>query len=134
MYITLLELFQGDASVKTIHMECSGGHEFVFLATSFVFNSILAVFSMLVAFVTKRHVPKIGSYHKFHESAVINLTSILAIMMSSLCQVIVIIFRVNEIYEGTLLLVTLRDCLWMYPMVFVLFTPKVTNVCTEPSL
>ena len=99
----------------------------MFLAISFTLNAILALFSVLAAFVTQRHIPKVGNYHKYHESAVINLTSILAIIVSSIFQATEIIFRVNNIYEGRLLLVTLRDCLWMYPMIFVLFTPKVTE-------
>ena len=105
----------------------------MFLAVTFTLHAILALFSVLLAFVTQRHIPKVGNYHKFHESAVINLTSILAIMVSSICQAIVIIFRLNDVQEGTLLLITLRDCLWMYPMVYVLFTPKVTN-CTVYSI
>jgi len=99
----------------------------VFLAVTFTLHAILALFSVLVAFVTQRHIPKVGNYHKFHESAVINLTSILAVMVSSVFQAIVIIFRVNDIQEGILLLITLRDCLWMYPMIFVLFAPKVMD-------
>jgi len=99
----------------------------VFLAINFILHAMLVLFSVLVAFVTQRHIPKVGNYHKYHESAVINLTSILAIIVSSIFQATEIIFRVNNIYEGRLLLVTLRDCLWMYPMIFVLFTPKVTE-------
>ncbi|XP_065892681.1 gamma-aminobutyric acid type B receptor subunit 2-like isoform X2 [Dysidea avara] len=119
---------EDDLSVKKIYAVCSGEHEFVFLAVTFTLHAILALFSVLVAFVTQRHIPKIGSYHKYHESAVINLTTILAIIVSSICQAIVIIFRLNDVQEGTLLLITLRDCLWMYPMVYVLFTPKVYRV------
>ncbi|XP_065892670.1 gamma-aminobutyric acid type B receptor subunit 2-like isoform X2 [Dysidea avara] len=125
---TITTVSEDDSSVKKIYAVCSGGHEFVFLAVTFTLHAILALFSVLLAFVTQRHIPKVGNYHKFHESAVINLTSILAIMVSSICQAIVIIFRLNDVQEGTLLLITLRDCLWMYPMVYVLFTPKVYRV------
>ena len=55
----------------------------------------------------------------------INLTTILAILLSSICQVVLIMFLLNRIQEGVLLIVTLRDCLWMYPMIYLLFIPKV---------
>jgi len=89
---------------------------------------MLAIFSMLVAYETQKHVPKYTKYHKYHESAVINLTTILAVLLSSVCQVVVVIFHVNEVQEGILLLNTVRDCLWMFPMIYLLFIPK---VCTQ---
>ena len=85
-------MIQDDATVKKIYAECSGDHEFVFLAINFTIHAILALFSVLVAFVTQRHIPKVGNYHKYHESAVINLTSILAIIVSSMFQAIVSFF------------------------------------------
>jgi len=83
------------------------------------------VVSVIVAYQTQKHVPKFGTYHKYHESAVINLTTILAVLLSTVCQVVVAIFRINQIQEGVLLVITLRDCLWMFPMIYLLFIPKV---------
>jgi len=80
---------------------------------------------MLVAYETQKHLPKYNKLQKYHESAVINLTTILAVLLSTICQVIVIIFHLNNQREGLLLVITLRDCLWMFPMIFLLFIPKV---------
>ena len=85
----------------------------------------MALVSVLVAYQTQRHSPKQEKYRKYHESAVINLTTIFAVLMSSACQVVLIIFRINNNQEGILLIITLRDCLWMYPMIYLLFAPKV---------
>ena len=74
-------------------------------------------------------IPKCNKSYKYHESAVINLTTILAVLLSSLCQVVVIIFHVNEQQEGVLLVITLCDCLWMFPMIYLLFIPKVCMCC-----
>ena len=108
----------------------------MFSSLSYAENAILAVVSVLVAFETQRHVPKlqerttssvqVPTLYKYHESAVINLTTILTILLSSACQAVLIIFRLNRVQEGVLLVVTLRDCLWMYPMIYLLFIPKVT--------
>ena len=91
---------------------------------------MLALFSVLVAYQTQRHSPEHNKYHKYHESAVINLTTILAILLSSVCEVVLIIFRLNRINDGVLLVITLRDCLWMYPMIYLLFVPKVCSCNT----
>ena len=55
----------------------------------------------------------------------INLTTIFAVLLSSVCQAVLIIFELNNVQDGILLLVTLRDCLWMHPMIYLLFAPKV---------
>ena len=107
-----------------MYMDCSGRHEIIFLAVAYTEYVILTLFSIVLAYETKKH---IGSYHKHLESAVINLTTILAVLLSSVCQVVVIVFHLNEQQEGVLLVVTLRDCLWMFPMIYLLFIPK---VCT----
>ena len=83
-------------------------------------------FTILVAYQTQKHIPKVKKYRKYHESAVINLTTILAILLSSACQAVLVILQLNNIQEGILLIITLRDCLWMYPMIYLLFAPKVT--------
>jgi len=111
--------------MNEIYSECRGEHEFTFLPIYYAKSVLLAVVSVLVAFQTQKHVPKYGKYHKYHESAVINLTTILAVVLSSVCRIIVIIFRINQIQEGVLLVITLRDSLWMFPMIYLLFIPKV---------
>ena len=88
---------------------------------------MLALFSILVAYQTQRNSPVQSKYRKYHESAVINLTTALAVLLSSVCQAILIIFRLNKVQEGVLLVTTLRDSLWMYPMIYLLFAPKVTT-------
>ena len=105
-----------------IYEDCSGDHEFIFLGVCYIEYVLLALFSILVAYQTQKN---IGVYYKHLESAVINLTTILAVLLSSICQVVVIILRINQIQEGVLLVITLRDCLWMFPMIYLLFIPKV---------
>ena len=98
------------------------------MACSHAEESTLALVSILVAYQTQKYSPKQDKYRKYHESAVINLTTIFAIILSSICQAILIIFRINNVQEGLLLIVTLRDCLWMYPMIYLLFAPKVIDI------
>ena len=109
----------------------------MFSSLSYAENIILALLSVLVAYETQKHVPKfqectthndttqVPALYKYYESAVINLTTILVILLSSVCKVVLIIFRLNRVQEGVLLVVTLRDCLWMYPILYLLFVPKV---------
>jgi len=80
---------------------------------------------MLVAYKTQKHLPKYNQLQKHHESAVINLTTILAVLLSTVCQVVLVVFILSEQKEGVLLVITLRDCLWMFPMIYLLFIPKV---------
>ena len=80
-----------------------------------------------MAYQTQRHSPEQNKYRKYHESAVINLTTILAILLSSVCQAVLILLQLNRVQEGTLLIIALRDCLWMYPMIYLLFVPKVAT-------
>ena len=99
----------------------------MFSAFAYTEDGILALFTILVAYQTRRHSPKQSKYYKYSESAVINLTTALVILLSSVCQAVLIIFRLNKVQEGVLLVTTLRDCLWMYPMIYLLFAPKVIN-------
>jgi len=125
LHIAIVNLLQNDLSTEEIYFECSGAHEFIFLALVYAEDGILALFSIMIAYEAQKHSPKQNKYRKYHESAVINLTTIFAVLLSSVCQTILIIFKLNEIQDGVLLVVTLRDCLWMYPMIYLLFVPKV---------
>ena len=102
-------------------------HEFLFSALVYAEDGILALLSVIVAYQTQRHSPKQDKYRKYNESAVINLTTILAVLLSSVCQAILIIFQLNHYQQGLLLIILVRDCLWMYPMIYLLFIPKVSN-------
>ena len=110
-----------------IYTTCEGDHEVILLGICFIEYGLLALFSILLSYQTQKY---IGIYHKHLESSVINLTTILAVLLSSFCQVIVIIFEMNEQKEGELLVITLRDCLWMFPMIYLLFIPKVQLLLT----
>ena len=121
-------VLQNDFSTEESYSECSGSHEFVFFALVYSDGVILALFSMIVAYETQKNLPKCGDFHKYHESAVINLTTISAILLSSICQAVIIILRLNKVRIGILLVITLRDCLWLYPMIYILFLPKVCIV------
>ena len=104
---------------------CKGKHFLIFSGTIFIGDIVLGLFSLVVAFKTKKHLPADRKYSKYHESAVINLTTMMAIILSSICEAILIIFQLNNIRNGTLLIVTLRECLWLYPISLLLFIPKV---------
>ena len=113
---------QDDFTTLEIYRDCGGDYELIFLAVYYTEYGLLALFSLLVTYQTQKN---IGSYHKHLESAVINLTTILAVLLSSVCQVVVIIFHQGQIQDGVLLVITLRDSLWMFPMIYLLFIPKV---------
>ena len=116
---------QNDYSTEIIYYECRGEYDVVFLAVTYAEDFTLALFSVLVAYETQRHIPRHNRLHKYHESAVVNLTTLLAVLLSSVCQVVLVIFKLNDVHAGILLLITLRDCLWMFPMIYLLFIPKV---------
>jgi len=123
-----LKLLQGDIVTVEIYADCEGDHEFIFLGICVTEYGLLALFSILVTYQTQKH---IGIYYKHLESAVINLTAIVVVLLSSVCQVIVIILEMNKQQEGELLAITLRDCLWMFAVIYLLFIPKVQLLLYE---
>ena len=114
-------------SVEEIYLSCEGQNGYIFLAIYHTQRGLLVFLTVLVAYQTQKYIPKIKKYRKYHESAVINLTTIFAVLLSSVCQAVLIIFQLNRVQEGVLLIITLRDCLWMYPMIYLLFVPKVSG-------
>ena len=108
-----------------MYIECSGEHEYTFLSVAYIEYDILALLSIVLAYEIKKH---IGGFRNHLESAVIDLTTILALLLSSACQLVVIVLQLNKVQEGTLLVITLRDCLWMFPMIYLLFVPKVCEI------
>ena len=119
---SLYTFLQDDFTTLEIYRDCSGHYELIFLAVYYTEYGLLALFSLLVTYQTQKN---IGSHRKHLESAVINLTTILAVLLSSVCQVVVVIFHLQRIQEGVLLVTTLRDSLWMFPIIYLLFIPKV---------
>ena len=124
----MINYLQDDFSIEEIYSECKGPHEFIFLALAYTEDGILALFSILVAYQIRKHSPEQKKYRKYDESVVTDLTTILAILLSSICEMIVIIFQLNRVQDGVLLIITLRDCLWMYPIIYLLFIPKVIEI------
>lgn len=106
---------------------CKGKYFFVFSGIILIEQIILGLLSLIAAFKTKKHLPTERKYRKYHESAVINLTTMMALFLSTICEAILILFQLNNIHNGRLLIVTLRECLWLYPMSILLFVPKVMN-------
>lgn len=105
--------------------ECEGDHYLKFNAAIAIIDIILALLNVVLAFRTKKHLPTEKKYRRYHESAVINLTTMMALFLSTICKVILILFRINNIQDGILLIVVLGECVWLYPVIFLLFTPKV---------
>ena len=99
----------------------------IFDAVLFTGDVILGLLSVVMAYKTKKHLPEDKKYRKYHESAVINLTTMMALFLSSICEGIVIVFLLNNIKNGILLIITLRECFWLYPVIFLLFMPKVKS-------
>jgi len=110
---------------------CQGRHHLVFDTVLIIIRTILGIISLKVAFDTKKHLPTEKKYRKYNESAVINLSTIVAIIPSSICELIAFLFQLNNIQTGLLLIITLRECVWMYPMSYLLFIPKVSNKISE---
>ena len=104
---------------------CEGKYYLIFDGTLFIGDIILALLSLVLAYKTKKHLPADKKYRKYHESAVINLTATVGIFLSSISKAAIILFQLYHIYNGILLLITFRECLWLYPVSFLLFVPKV---------
>ena len=107
---------------------CKGKYHLIFRATLFFGGVVLGVLSLVVAAKTKKHLPADKKYRKYHESAVINLTTMMAIILSTICEAVLIMFQLNNVHNGVLLVIALRECLWLYPISFLLFIPKVTSL------
>jgi len=120
-------LTQDNLAEEEINFICQGKHYFVFDTVLILIRAVLGILSLKIAFETKKHLPTEEKYRKYYESAVINLSTILAIIPSSICEVVVLIFQLSNIQNGLLLVIALRECLWMYTMSYLLFIPKVSS-------
>lgn len=101
----------------------------MFDAVLFTGDILLGLFSVVLAFKTKKHLPADKKYRKYHESAVINLSTMMALFLSTVCEAVLILFLLNGIQNGTLLIIALRECFWLYPVTILLFVPKVRILC-----
>ena len=97
----------------------------MFDAVLFTYDIILGVLNAFIASQTKKYLPLDKKYRRYHESAVINLTTMMAIILSSICRVFLIVLQTSNVQDGILLLVALREYFWLYPAIFLLFMPKV---------
>ena len=121
-YLTM----QDNLAQQKMFFTCEGEHYLIFDGVLFTMDIIIALLSLILAFKTKKHLPADKKYRKYHESAVVNLTSMIAIFLSSVSKAVIILFQQSHIYNGILLIITLRECLWLYPVSFMLFVPKVS--------
>ena len=108
-----------------VHFTCRGSHQYVFDSVLLFGRNILLYSSIFLAYQAKMYFPEDRKYEKYHKFAVIKLITMLAILPSSLCEVIVIILEVNNA-QVALLVMALREWLWLYPITFLLFAPKVS--------
>ena len=125
--IASVQHLQDYHAVDKIYYVCEGKYYLIFDAVLFTGDIALGLLSAVLAFQTKKHLPADKKYRKYHESAVINLTTMMATFLSSICEAVVILFQLNNIQNGILLIITLRECLWLYPVSFLLFIPKVSR-------
>ena len=100
----------------------------IFDVVLLIYDIFLGLLNAFIAYQTKRHLPMDEKYRRYHESAVINLTTMMAIILSSISKVVTISFQRNDNHDGILLLITLRECFWLYPVIFLLFVPKVSDI------
>ena len=63
---------------------------------------ILALLSLILAYKTKKHLPADEKYWKHHESAVVNLTSLITFFLSSAFKIVTILLQQNRTYNGIL--------------------------------
>lgn len=122
-------ILQDNLGQEKIFFTCEGKYYLIFDGVLFIGDIVLAMLGLVLAYKTKKHLPADKMYRKYHESAVINLTATVGIFLSSICKAVIILFQQSHIYNGILLLITLRECLWLYPVSFLLFVPKVRYIC-----
>lgn len=121
---------QDNPGQNKIFFRCEGEHYLIFDIVLLVGDIILGLLNAFIAFQTKRHLPADKTYRKYHESAVINLTTMMAIILSSISKIIVTMLQAMQYQDGILLLITLHVCFWSYPAIFLLFIPKVRSIYT----
>ena len=127
MLCSSIQHIQENLAVDRVYYICEGEYYLIFDAILFIGDIMLGLLSAVMSFKTKKHLPADKKYRKYHESAVINLTTMMAFFLSSICEAIVIVFLSNNYQNGILLLITLRECFWLYPVIFLLFIPKVRS-------
>ena len=130
-YFTNLVQSQDNLAEEEITYICKAKYHLVFDLVLILIRTILGIFSLTIAFQIKKHLPTEKKYRKYNESAVINLSTIMVIIPLTICELIVFLFHLNNMQTGLLLIITLRECLWMYPMSYLLFIPKVSNMKTN---
>ena len=118
-------IIQNNLANQKIHFICEGKYDLIFDAILFTGDIILVLLSLIMAFKTKKHLPADEKYREYHESAVVNLTSMTTIFLSTASKIVIILFQKNHIYNGILLITALHECVWLYPVSFLLFIPKV---------
>ena len=118
-------IIQYNLAKQKVSLRCEGKYYLIFDAVLFTGDITLALLSLIMAFKTKKHVPADEKYREYNESAVVNLTSITTIFLSSAFKIVIILFQKNHIYNGILLITALHECVWLYPVSFLLFIPKV---------
>lgn len=117
---------QDNLGQEKIFYSCKGEYYLIFNTVLFLDNITLGLVSIKLAFDIKKRLNMDQEYSQYNESAVINLTTIIAIILSTICEAVLILFQLNNIHSGILLIIALRECLWLYPMSFLLFVPKVS--------
>jgi len=125
---------QDNFAQEEITFTCQGRYDLAFHTVLILIRTILGILSLKIAFETKKHLPTEEKYRKYYESAVINLSTIVSIIPSSICEVAIVLLYIHNQQTGLLLLIVLRECLWMYPMSFMLFIPKVSTVTVDKTI
>ena len=124
-YVKWMFIIQNNLAKQKLFLMCEGKYHLIFDAVLFTGDIILALLSLIMAFKTKKHLPADEKYREYHESAVVNLTSMTTIFLSTASKIVIILFQKNHIYNGILLITALHECVWLYPVSFLLFMPKV---------
>ena len=118
-------ILQESLTKEKIFYLCKGEHDLIFNSLLFAGDIVLGLFSVVLTFEIRKRLALDSEYGNYNESAVINLTTMIAIILSSISEAVLILFQLNNIHNGVLLIITVRECLWLYPMSFLLFAPKV---------
>ena len=124
---------QADRKKKLIVYYYTYGGDFygLFLGVLLIGYVMLLLFGMFMAYQIKQNIKSF--YHKYNDSPIVNISSVLALTVSFGSVALLHLLHPTEETIGVLLLIiVLRDGIWMFPMLGFMYLPMVSvpvNVC-----
>ena len=115
---------QADRTKKFIVYHADGGAFYgAFLGVLLIGYVMLLLFGMFMAYQIKQNIRSF--YNRYNDSPIVNLSSLLALFSFGSLALIVLVPTADSI-GFLLLIIVLRDGIWMFPMLGFMYLPMVS--------